>query len=198
MTLQPTVRRTLVAAILTLASAAAMAHPQAGGAHAHGLVDGFTHPFTGLDHLLAMLAVGMWSVRQANGKWLPATFIGMVLIGVLSGVAGLAIPGLETGIALTVVALGALIALAARLPAAAGMAMVGGFALLHGNAHGHELPAASSSMGLLLASTALVYAGRALSVALDSSGKGNGGGRALALKLSGAAIAATGVVLATV
>ena len=178
-------QRIAAAAALILASAAASAHPQGGGAHTHGFFDGFVHPFTGLDHLLAMLAVGMWSARQSNARWLPATFLGMMLVGVLTGVAGLAIPGLETGIALTVALMGVLIAVAARLPAALGALMVGAFALLHGNAHGHELPEAASAMGLLAASALLVYGGRVL-------------GRVspvLALKLSGAAIAATGVML---
>jgi urease accessory protein len=168
-----------------LASGAAPPHPQAGGAHTHGFFDGFVHPFTGLDHLLAMLAVGIWSVRQSNGRWLPATFIGMVLAGVLTGVAGLAIPALETGVALTVALMGVLIAVAARLPATVGATMVGVFALLHGNAHGHELPEAASTFGLLLASALLVHGGRMLGHATP----------ALALKLSGAAIAATGVML---
>ena len=172
-------------AVLLLASAAAMAHPQAGGAHAHGLLDGFAHPFTGLDHLLAMLAVGGWSIRQSNAAWLPPTFLGMMLLGVLSGAAGLAIPGLETGIALTVVLMGLLIAVAARLPAAVAAALVGAFALLHGNAHGHELPQAAGAIGMLLASAALVYAGRLLGRASPAP----------ALKVGGAMIAAAGVML---
>jgi len=179
-------KRFALAIALALASTAAVAHPQAGGAHAHDFLSGFAHPFTGVDHLLAMLAVGIWSVRQSNAQWLPATFIGMVLVGVLTGVAGLTISGLETGIALTVATMGVLIAVAARLPAAVGVTMVGVFALLHGNAHGHELPAAASAFGMLLATTVLVYTGRTL-------------GRispALAVKVSGAAIAATGVMLA--
>ena len=178
-------KKHIAALTLALASTAAMAHPAA-GAHTHGFFDGFAHPFTGLDHLLAMLAVGAWSARQANARWLPATFAAMLLAGVASGAAGLSIPGLETGIALTVVLLGVLIALAARLPAAVGTAMVGAFALLHGNAHGHELPQLGSAAGLLLASGLLVYGGKLL-------------GRlspAWALKASGAAIAATGVMLA--
>jgi len=170
---------------LALASTAAMAHPQAGGAHTHGFLYGFIHPFTGLDHLLAMLAVGIWSVRQSNARWLRAVFIGMVMVGMASGAAGLAIPGLETGIAATVVLMGVLIAVAARLPAAAGAVMVGAFALLHGNAHGHELPQAASAGGLLLASGLLVLGGSVLGRV----------GPALALKVSGAAIAATGVML---
>ena len=178
--------KSALAVLLALASTAAVAHPQAGGAHAHDFLSGFAHPFTGVDHLLAMLAVGIWSVRQSSARWLPATFIGMVLIGVLTGVAGLTIPGLETGIALTVATMGVLIAVAARLPAAAGVTVVGVFAVLHGNAHGHELPAAASALGMLLATTVLVYSGRTL-------------GRispALAVKVCGAAIAATGVMLA--
>ncbi|MES2347515.1 MAG: HupE/UreJ family protein [Pseudomonadota bacterium] len=172
-------------AVLMLASAAAAAHPQAGGAHTHGFLDGFAHPFTGLDHLLAMLAVGGWSIRQYNATWLPPTFLGMMLLGVATGAAGLAIPGLETGVALTVVLMGLLIAVAARLPAAVGATMVGAFALLHGNAHGHELPQAASAVGMLLASAALIYGGRLLGRVSP----------ALALKVSGAMIAATGVML---
>jgi urease accessory protein len=170
---------------LTLVSSAAMAHPQA-GAHAHGFLDGLAHPFTGIDHLLAMLAVGVWSARQSSANWLPPTFIGMVMVGMLSGALAGAIPGLELGIALTVVAMGMLIALAKRLPAVVGVAMVGAFALLHGSAHGVELATASSAGGLLVASAMLVYGGRLLGRV----------GPALAVKWSGAAIAATGMVLA--
>ena len=180
-------RTRLIAATLALAlaSSAAMAHPQA-GAHAHGFLDGFAHPFTGVDHLLAMVAVGVWSARQSNANWLPPTFIGMVMVGMLSGAVAGALPGLEPGIALTVVAMGMLIALARRLPAAAGVAMVGAFALLHGNAHGVELATAASAGGLLAASTLLVYGGRLLGRV----------GPALVVKCAGAAIAATGLVLA--
>jgi len=177
-------KKIAAALTLALASSAAMAHTGA-GAHAHGFLAGFAHPFTGLDHLLAMLAVGIWSVRQPNARWLQATFVGMVMTGMASGAAGLAIPGLETGIAATVVLMGVLIAVAARLPVAAGAAMVGAFALLHGNAHGHELPQAMSAVGLLLASGLLVIGGSVLGRV----------GPSLALKLSGAAIAATGVML---
>ena len=180
-----TVKILVPALMLALASSAAVAHPQA-GAHAHGFVDGFMHPLTGIDHLLAMLAVGAWSARQSSAQWLPPTFIGMVMVGMLAGALGMAIPGLELGIALTVVAMGALIALAARLPAAVGVAMVGGFAFMHGNAHGLELPTVPAAFGLLAASALLVYGGRLLGRV----------GPALALKFSGAGIAATGMVLA--
>ncbi|SDF61714.1 MULTISPECIES: HupE/UreJ family protein [unclassified Duganella] len=177
-------KKTITALALAAASSAACAHTGE-GAHAHGFLAGFTHPFTGLDHLLAMLAVGAWSVRQPNAKWLPATFIGMLLIGMASGALGLSIPGLETGIALTVALMGVLLVAATRLPAAAGTAMVSVFAILHGNAHGHELPQAISAGGLLAASLLLVYGGNMLGRVSP----------ALAVKASGAAIAATGVML---
>lgn len=175
----------IAALALALVSTAAFAHTGV-GAHSHGFLAGFAHPFTGLDHLLAMLAVGAWSVRQSNAKWLPATFVGMLLVGVATGVAGLVVPGLETGIALTVTLMGVLLAVAVRLPAAAGAVMVGAFALLHGNAHGHELPQAASAIGLLIASSLLVFGGNLLGRVSP----------ALAVKASGAAIAATGVMLA--
>ncbi|TFW29382.1 HupE/UreJ family protein [Duganella callida] len=177
-------KKTIAAIALAGASTAALAHTGA-GPHTHGFLDGFAHPFTGIDHLLAMLAVGAWSARQQNGRWLPATFIGMLMAGMAAGAAGLSAPGLETGIALTVALLGVLIALAARLPALPAALMVGGFALLHGNAHGLELPQASSAAGLLLASVMLVHGGRLL-------GRGS---PALALKASGAAIAVSGLAM---
>ncbi|MFA9217748.1 MAG: HupE/UreJ family protein [Sphingomonadaceae bacterium] len=180
-----TLKSTTLALALAAVPALALAHPQAGGAHTHGFFDGFAHPFTGLDHLLAMLAVGIWSARQKQGSALPLAFLAAMLFGVLSGVAGLVIPGLETGIALTVAVLGVLIAVAARLPAGAGMLMVAAFAVLHGNAHGHELPQAASAFGLLLASAMLIAAGRAAAKVSP----------ALMVKLSGAAIAATGLLL---
>lgn len=182
------IRRMVKSAVplaLLAVSLSAAAHPQAGGAHTHGFWQGFAHPFTGLDHLLAMLAVGIWSVRQGQGRALPLTFVGMMLFGVLTGVAGLEIPALETGIALTVALLGCLIAAAVRLPAAAGMALVGVFAVLHGNAHGHELPQVASAFGLLAASVVLIAAGRGAARLSP----------ALWVKLCGAAIAATGVML---
>jgi urease accessory protein len=175
----------LLAGALALVCLPVLAHP-AGGAHAHGFAAGFLHPFTGLDHVLAMLAVGIWSVRQPNARALPLTFLAMLFVGVLTGVAGLIVPELETGIALTVAVMGVLIAVAVRLPAAAGALMLAAFAVLHGNAHGREMPAVASAMGLLLASALLLEAGRLLGRVSP----------ALVIKLAGAGIAAAGVMLA--
>lgn len=170
-------------------AATGAAMPLAAGTEAGGWLDafqtGFVHPFTGFDHLLAMLSVGIWSARQQQGAALPLVFLGAMLLGALSGVAGATIPGLEAGIAATVVLAGVLIAMAARLPLAAGAALIAAFAVLHGNAHGHELPLAGSAFGFLAASGALMLAGRWF-------------GRAAGLgmvRITGAGIAATGVLM---
>ncbi|MBA5635453.1 HupE/UreJ family protein [Duganella sp. LX20W] len=175
----------LLAGALALACVPALAHPAA-VVHGHGFAAGFMHPFTGLDHVLAMLAVGIWSVRQPHARALPLAFLAMLFIGVVTGVAGLEIPELETGIALSVAVMGVLIFVAARLPASVGALMLAVFAILHGNAHGHEMPAVASAMGLLAGSALLVEAGRLLGRVSP----------ALLLKLAGAVIAAAGVMLA--
>ena len=185
----------------------ALAHPDAGQLHAHASAavpaggpllatlgqstwaaafqTGFVHPFTGFDHLLAMLSVGIWSARQPQGKALPLVFLSAMLVGAVSGVAGLGIPGLETGIAATVVLIGVLIALAARLPLALGAALIAAFAVLHGNAHGHELPLAGSAFGFLAASGVLMAVGRWFGRAADTG----------MVRITGAGIAATGVLM---
>ncbi|MDR6181143.1 hydrogenase/urease accessory protein HupE [Pseudomonas sp. SORGH_AS 211] len=129
----------LATAALLLAPALAFAHP---GHAENGLAAGVLHPLTGLDHLLAMLAVGLWAAQQ-QGKArlaLPCTFVGTMLIGGLLGFTGLELPLLETGIAASVLALGLLVALAARPPVAAAVSLTAAFALFHGVAHGLELP----------------------------------------------------------
>lgn len=177
--------RLIALAALAIASTYAQAHVQGGVWHTHGLRAGLLHPLTGLDHLLAMLAVGIWSVRQSATLRLPLGFLAMLLLGVLTGVAGLSIPGLETGIALTVALLGVLLVAALRLPPALAAGMLAGFAILHGNAHGHELPEVASTLGLMLSSAGLIVAGRVLGRKLPL----------VAVKWAGAVIAATGTML---
>ncbi|WUR15541.1 HupE/UreJ family protein [[Empedobacter] haloabium] len=136
-----------------------LAHP--GHAHSAGFAAGLLHPLTGLDHLLALLAIGIWSARQSP-RLLPLALAALAA-GAAIGQAGLRLPALEGGIALSVLVAGALAAAAVRLPGLAAGAIVAGFALWHGNAHGLELRQASASAGFLLASAGLLMTGRRLS-----------------------------------
>ncbi len=130
----------LAALALLAAPALAFAHP---GHGEHGLVAGLAHPLTGLDHLLAMFAVGLWAAQQQGAARLalPCTFVGTMLVGGLLGFEGLQLPFMETGIAASVLALGLCVALAVRPPLPLAMAATALFALAHGVAHGLELPA---------------------------------------------------------
>ena len=152
-----------------LSTAALIATPLLAGAHpgsladhagqAHGFVDGFVHPFTGLDHLGAMLAVGVWSAGAARRRWLaPLAFALCLLAGALATANGLAVPGIEPMIALSLLAFGALLTNRTRLQPAIATALVGGFALFHGAAHGSELGVGTALAGML-AATVLLHAG---------------------------------------
>ena len=150
-----------------LAAPAAFAHT---GSHpVAGFVSGFTHPFAGLDHLLAMVGVGLWAVRTAPRQaWLlPAAFVAVMTVGGALGTAGLPLGGTETGIAASVLLLGALVASMARLPVIHAALLVGLFALFHGYAHGMEMTAgddfAAYSAGFLVATGALHLLGIGLS-----------------------------------
>ncbi|MFZ6678494.1 HupE/UreJ family protein [Undibacterium sp. Tian12W] len=129
----------------------------------NALQDGFLHPFTGFDHLLAMLAIGIWAAQQKHGRaWLiPASFPLMMVVGGALALAGIALPGVEHGIAVSVLVLGLLISFAVKLPVSAGVALVSIFAMAHGYAHGQEMPANESAVlygtGFVLA-TALIHA----------------------------------------
>lgn len=129
----------------------------------NALQDGFLHPFTGLDHLLAMLAIGIWAAQQKHARtWLiPASFPLMMVVGGALALAGIALPGVEHGIAASVLILGLLISFAVKLPVSAGMALVSIFAVAHGYAHGQEMPVNESAVlygaGFVLA-TALIHA----------------------------------------
>lgn len=139
-------RKFLFATALLLSPALAVAHP--GHDHA-GIMSGLAHPVFGLDHLLAMLAVGLWAAQQTGtARWaLPLTFVATMLLGGLLGFAGVEMPLMETGIAGSVLALGLLVALAVRPPLAVAAGLTALFAASHGVAHGLELPALSSPWG---------------------------------------------------
>ena len=138
-----------------------------------GFVAGLLHPFSGLDHLLAMFAVGLWAA-QLGGRALwavPAAFVGMMIAGGALGMTGIALPFTDTFIVASVLALGLLISFAVRLPTLLGMLLVGLFALFHGHAHGTELPQAASAGGYAFGFvlTTLVLHGAGMLAALGLS-----------------------------
>jgi urease accessory protein len=160
-------RTSLTRAIVAAASilpTAAFAHTGLGDAHVHGFAHGFWHPLSGLDHVLAMVTVGIFA-WQLGGRaiWLvPSTFILVMTAGGCLGMAGIPLPFAEIGIAASIVALGAIVALRVKAPVAVAMAIVGVFAIFHGYAHGAEMPAgaaaAAYAAGFMLA-TALLHVG---------------------------------------
>jgi urease accessory protein len=155
----PALRFSLGLAVLGL-PALALAHVGADGAAHHGFVAGFTHPFTGIDHLLAMLLIGLWSASLTRRWWVaPLAFVSMLLVGALLASAGLALPAVEPVIALSLVLLGALLAARTAWPAAAMAAVAALFALFHGAAHGAELLGLEALVGMVLATALLHGAG---------------------------------------
>ena len=145
----------------------------------HGsLLAGFTHPLSGLDHILVMIAVGLWAA-QIGGRalWVvPLAFVGTMAFGFVLAMAGISLPFVEPAILASVVALGLLVAMAVRLETVACAAVVGVFALFHGYAHGGELGAAGAlpfSAGFVIATTLLHAAGIGLGLGIGrlSSGR---------------------------
>jgi urease accessory protein len=154
----PLIRLGLVGALLL--PSLVLAHTGAGDHHAHSaLASGLLHPFTGLDHLAAMLALGVWSALAVRPLWLaPAVFVLMLAVGALAGFAGLAVPAVEPMIASSLLVLGLLVATRRSLPVALAAALAGLFAFFHGAAHGHELAADFSAAGQWLALAGMVAA----------------------------------------
>jgi len=178
-----------LAAMLTVP--AAEAHDLGSG----GLLAGVAHPFLGLDHVLAMLAVGLWAAQQGGrAPWrLPLAFAAMMTVGAALAVAGLVLPAVEAGLVASVVVLGLLLAAAVRLAPSLGLALVATFAVFHGYAHALEMPQAVSTLsyglGLVMTTAVLQVAGLALASAL----RGASGERSL--RWGGAAIASAGLLL---
>jgi urease accessory protein len=191
--MNPCARRIATAAAIVVAlTGAASAHP--GHSDATGFAHGFAHPLGGLDHVLAMVAVGLYAaLLGGRALWLlPAAFIAMMAFGGVLGAAGFALPYTEIGIALSVVVLGLAIALRINLPTLAAMALAGLFAVFHGHAHGAEMPDASGytyAAGFMLTTALLHCAGIALGLAA-----GRLGGLRIA-QAAGGAMAIAGVAL---
>jgi urease accessory protein len=179
--------------LLAFAPMFASAHP--GHGPANSFAGGFSHPLLGLDHILTMVAVGLWAAQMGGrALWaVPASFVGLMSVGGMLGMMGMRMPMVEAGILASVVILGLLIATSVRLPLVGSMALVGMFAIFHGFAHGTEIPVAASGLaygiGFVLATSALHLCGIGLGFLAQKQF------RAPALRYAGAAIALAGVCL---
>jgi urease accessory protein len=155
---------------LLLAPSVAFAHP--GHGEGGSLLAGFIHPFSGIDHLLAMTAVGLFAANLGGrALWaVPATFVAMMALGGVFGAAGVSLPFAETAIALSVLVFGFVIFSGMTPPVLAAMALVGIFAIFHGHAHGTEMPVGGSGVvygiGFMVATTLLHGFGITLGLAI--------------------------------
>lgn len=169
----------------------ALAHVEKG--QAEGFVTGLSHPWSGLDHVLAMVAVGLWGAQLGNPAiWiLPVTFPMVMAMGAFLGLVGMPVPGVEIGIALSALLLGVMILGELRPPLALAVVLVGFFAIFHGHAHGTELPEGQSgllySMGFVMATGCL----HGIGIAIGLIHRWPAG--RLALRAAGGGIAAMGV-----
>jgi urease accessory protein len=184
------------ATILVALTGSTLAHT--GHGDTSGFAHGFNHPIGGLDHVLAMVAVGLYAAMLGGrALWLvPGTFVTVMALGGALGMAGYALPYTEIGIALSVIVLGLAVAFRIGVPTLAAMALVGLFAIFHGHAHGAEMPLDLSgyeyAAGFLLATALLHGAGIALGVAAGKLAE-HGGWRAA--QAAGGAMALAGLAL---
>lgn len=183
-------------ALVALSSSSAFAHTGLGDAH--GFAHGFVHPLSGLDHILAMVAVGLFAAHLGGrALWLvPLAFVVTMAVAGAMGAAGVPLPFMEVGIALSVVALGLIVAFRFKPPVAAAMALVGFFAVFHGHAHGAELPEDASGLacgiGFMLATALLHATGVGARLVLGGTARLRG---ERILRLAGGAISFAGCVL---
>ena len=191
--------RAILAALSILVStslpAAAHIDPLTHGSMASGLL----HPVSGVDHVLAMIAIGLWAALiGGRATWLvPVSFVAMMGVGFLAAVSGSALPHVEPVILASIVTLGLLVAIAWHAPVAVGMGIAAVFALFHGHAHGSEVGTAAVlpyASGFMIATAALHLGGIALGMAAEKL-LGRGSGR-LAVRVAGASVAAAGLGLA--
>lgn len=184
-------------ALLSLALAtlptAAFAHTGVGDAN--GFAHGFMHPIGGLDHVLAMVAVGILAARLGGrALWLvPLSFVAMMILGGVAGASGFGLPFVELGISGSILVLGFVLALGRQLPTGLAMALVGFFGIFHGHAHGTEMPVDAQGFaygaGFVLATALLHAAGLALGIGVDRLA---GSWSARASRVAGGAMAAAG------
>lgn len=161
-----------------------------------GFMHGFSHPFGGADHLLAMVAAGLWG-SQIGGKtiWIvPCTFVSVMMIGGFLGFSGVPLPYIEEGMVASVLMLGILIAGAFKLPLRYSTSIVGFFAIIHGHAHGAEMPGTVGGVpytaGFALATAMLHLVGMGLGIPLQKTNL------QMINRFAGGAIALSGIYLA--
>ena len=188
--------RLAVASLLSLAAAIAWPQPAVAhvqGGEAAGFLSGILHPVSGLDHVLAMISVGLWGAQLgAPALWLlPVTFPMVMAFGGMLGLMGLALPGVEIGIVVSALGLGLAILLELRPPLWGAALVVGFFAVFHGHAHGTELPEGANgllySVGFVVSTGCLHGTGIALGL-VHRWGSGR-----VALRFAGAGVALAGV-----
>ena len=187
-------RLLLALAILALSPGLASAHT--GIAHGAGFFHGIAHPIGGLDHVLAMLAVGVFAfVLGGRALWLvPLSFVGAMVAGFGLGIAQIQLPFVELAIALSIVAIGGAAALGRPMPVGVAMALVGAFAVFHGHAHGAEMAESADgltyALGFVTATALLHLAGLAAAFgAAHLAGRFGG----TAARLAGGAFAIAGL-----
>jgi urease accessory protein len=188
--------RSSVATAMVVTPAVALAHTGVGDTS--GLVHGFGHPISGLDHILAMLMVGIfaWQLGGLALCLVPATFVGVMAVGGILGVTGIGVPFVEIGIALSVIVLGAIVAFYVKAPVAAAMGVVGLFAIFHGHAHGAEIPedvgGVAYAAGFLIATAILHLTGISAGFLIGRAGQHHG---SVVVRLVGGLTTAAGVTL---
>lgn len=189
------IQTTLPVAVV-LAPSMALAH--AGHGYTSGLMHGFTHPITGIDHILAMVAVGVLAA-QLGGRdlWLlPLSFAGVMTIAGISGMAGIQLPFSEFGIAVSVVVLGLAVTFPRTLPALGSLALVGLFGMFHGYVHGAAMPSGASgatyAMGFLGATALLIGLGIVFGLMVGSAREELG---LRVVRAAGSAIALCGIAI---
>jgi urease accessory protein len=163
--------KVLVLLVLAVVAWASEVGAHVGGEEAAGLLSGLRHPVSGLDHVLAMIAVGLWGVQLgAPALWqLPVAFPMVMALGGVLGLLGMPLPGVEVGIAASAILLGLAVMSELRPPLAIAVVVVGLFGVFHGHAHGTEVPPGQSallySLGFVVATGCLHGAGIAIGLA---------------------------------
>jgi len=172
----------MIRSILRFCAAAIVFAPVAASAHVgigatHGFAHGFSHPLSGIDHVLAMIAVGLFAAHLGGLALLlvPLVFVSVMTLAGIAGMAGVRLPFAELGIAMSVIVLGLAIVSQIRVPTLVAMTLVGFFAIFHGHAHGLEMPETVSGLSYgvgFICATALLHAvGVGLKFALENTGQ---------------------------